>query len=502
MAGKILAKLNTIRSKLILYAVILFLLLLYIVVSAVKGNADSLRSYNYYSGQYSVLGAFYENTEAACSYAGTYLYSGTRDVYENYEKQLAAARENIQYLKSSTTDENLQWRFSLLEKMLNTYDEHFRRFTSGTEYTAAEYEFFSRIPQHIQDTYMNYSRLLTEAMNKQSHAMAEELRAQIERTVVTVAFMAIISLLFVVIFTTTITQPIRKIVANIKRIKNGSYELSPVNSADRDLTVLNQAIEEMAVGVLGNIRHISEKAVLEKKLLETENKNLKMNELVIETELKVLQGQMNPHFLFNTLSLISKMAYLEGAGQTSELMEITAGLLRYSLEKSGNASDLFGEIECIRNYLEIQKKRFGKRVEFTLFVEENLTNIVMPGMVVQPLIENAVMHGVNDMTEDAYVLICFYRRQDKICIQIEDNGKGMNSDRLEALMTGELGSVIPDTKDNSIGILNVRKRLAMFFGSDCQFAIESSEHCGTSVTISILDGEERREQDEKQFTAD
>nr|WP_275950534.1 sensor histidine kinase [Clostridium sp. MCC353] len=233
----------------------------------------------------------------------------------------------------------------------------------------------------------------------------------------------------------------------------------------------------MADEVQASIRHVQEKSQLENQLLEKENENLKVKELLIETELKVLQGQMNPHFLFNTLSLISKMAYLEGAEKTSELMETTTDLLRYSLDKSNSVSDLYSEIESVKNYIKIQEVRFGHRIKFELSVGNHIPKVIMPGMIIQPLIENAVIHGVKNMVSGAHVLVSVKRGGDKVYILVEDNGTGMDSSRLEAVQSG--------VEEKSIGINNVRKRLELFFGIKPVLSIESAVQCGTAVTVEL-----------------
>jgi sensor histidine kinase YesM len=105
------------------------------------------------------------------------------------------------------------------------------------------------------------------------------------------------------------------------------------------------------------------------QLLAAENENLKIHEQLIQSEIRILQDQMNPHFLFNTLSMITQIATMENAGQTAELMETTINLLRYSMDKPNHMSTLYEELECARNYIHIQRLRFGGRINFELNIE-------------------------------------------------------------------------------------------------------------------------------------
>jgi sensor histidine kinase YesM len=219
-----------------------------------------------------------------------------------------------------------------------------------------------------------------------------------------------------------------------------------------------------------------------KMLLESENQNLKKTELMVKSELKMLQAQMNPHFLFNTLSMISQLATMGRSEEAAELIDITAYLLRYSMDKSNRMSTLREEIECVRSYLHIQRLRFGDRITFELNVEEALPNIMLPGMILQPLIENAVLHGVDGVLKGAVVSVSSERRENSLRLSVEDNGRGMSGERLEEIMSSDS---FDGDEHVHIGLLNVKKRIEMLFGESASFHIESTEDVGTLVTITI-----------------
>ncbi|WP_070041906.1 sensor histidine kinase [Robinsoniella peoriensis] len=489
----LLNKFNRIKYKLVLYAGILFLFVFIIAFIANKGNINALNAYSDFSDQYSELGSFYQNMESAAADAQTYLYLRDTEYLKSFENTLKIVHEKLDRLTEYTDSVSLKWRYQLLRNMVDSYSEGFDDLKEQRRSMDDFYGFFSRIPENIQATYIEYSTLLTNEMNLKRDDMIGRLKTSIAITIIIITLMFVITILFAVISICTITRPLGKIVENIKGIKHGNYRLAGINSADNDLKVLCEAIEDMSLSIQKNIEHVKEKSVLEKRILESENENLKIHDLLTETELKVLQGQINPHFLFNTLSLISRMAYLENAPKTKELMEITSDLLRYSLEKSNSTSDLRGEIGCIKNYLEIQKKRFGHRIQFQLFVEEGLPDPIMPGMVIQPLVENAVIHGVADMMEDAAVDVVIYRKHDKICVLVEDNGVGMDSDILEAITSGQLKETGTRANGNNIGFNNVKRRLDVFYGTEGILTIESSKGCGTAISINLPFDEESEE---------
>ena len=159
---------------------------------------------------------------------------------------------------------------------------------------------------------------------------------------------------------------------------------------------LCEALEEMAVNIQKEFEMTKEHAELEKKLLETENENLKKDELLIQSELKMLQNQINPHFLFNTLNMTYKLALAENATKCSEMIEQISILLRYGLEKQNKMSDLKSEIQAVQNYVSIQEKRLGDRVKFEFFISDNLPNITIPGIFKSATMEKAwIQKNVN-----------------------------------------------------------------------------------------------------------
>lgn len=492
--NRFIDRFNHIKYKLASYACILILFVFFIALISNKGTVNALNAYSEFSSQYSELGKFYKNIESAASDAQSYLYLRDDNNLKSFETKVLLANQNLDSLTGYTENQKLMWRYQLLRNMVDSYYEGFHDLKDYKKSMNEFYGYFSRIPENIQATYVGYATLLTDEMIVLREDMLMRLNSAIILTICVIGLIIVITILFAIISIRTITNPIGRILENIKKIKHGNYHLSKVKSADNDLNVLCEAIEDMSCSIQKNIAHVREKSILEKRILESENENLKIHDLLTETELKVLQGQINPHFLFNTLSLISKMAYLEHAPKATGLMDITADLLRYSLEKSNSASDLKGEISCIRNYLEIQKIRFGHRIQFQLFVEENLPNPVMPGMVIQPLVENAVIHGVGNMMEDAAVDVVVFRKHNRICIQVEDNGAGMESDVLEAVMSGEMKQATNNSKGSSIGLNNVKRRLEMFCGIEGVLTIESSKDCGTAVSINLPYEEESEEQ--------
>ncbi|MGX9134377.1 sensor histidine kinase [Rummeliibacillus sp. JY-2-4R] len=219
------------------------------------------------------------------------------------------------------------------------------------------------------------------------------------------------------------------------------------------------------------------------KLMEELQLRAQLEKTLQETQLKVLQSQINPHFLFNTLNTISRLAYLEGAEQTQEVTYALAKILRYSLRNIDQLVSLKEELEHVLNYLNIQQSRFRNKIQYEQSLIFDVDSIRIPILCVQPIIENAILHGFESQDKVAIKLCCF-SRNDNVVIEISDNGAGISKEKLSSILSDE------KTKSNGhttgIGIKNVHKRIQHYFGEGYGItAIESSKGAGTKVQITI-----------------
>ena len=196
----------------------------------------------------------------------------------------------------------------------------------------------------------------------------------------------------------------------------------------------------------------------------------------------MLQNQINPHFLFNTLNMIYRMSLKEGADDAADMLMKTSQLLRYGLDNQNRISSLHNELEMIGKYIEIQKKRLGSRVSFILECERaQVRNISMPGMILQPLVENALQHGLHDVTENGEIVISVGQQDSVITISVSDNGKGMPAQELEELILNDYQM----KEGTHLGLYNVMRRLEMYFHEQIQISLHSDEGCGFEVFMEI-----------------
>lgn len=241
-----------------------------------------------------------------------------------------------------------------------------------------------------------------------------------------------------------------------------------------ELTVFADAFNEMLDTIHAQMEQIEQDSRMREQLQNAEMENLRISSALQASQLRLLQARINPHFLFNTLNMITQMAHMEDAEETAHLMEATADFLRYNLGKVTKSVTLADEIDNTKNYIYIQRCRFGDRIHFTFDVDPSCTDQEIPCMILQPLVENAVSHGVGPMISGGEVTISLLRRDSHICLEVRDNGVGIDprvQQKLRASFTQE------NCDDGHIGLYNVYQRLRLFFGEGLDFELESQPGC-------------------------
>ncbi len=200
-------------------------------------------------------------------------------------------------------------------------------------------------------------------------------------------------------------------------------------------------------------------------------------------ELRALQSQINPHFLYNTLELIRGLALDGGLRNVVDITRALGDLMRYSLGKSGELVTLAQEIAYIRNYLAIQQCRFGERLQTEIRIDDAHLTVPLFRLTLQPLVENALHHGIETKRGSGHVVISSQRQADDLVIKISDDGAGMSAERLQAIQQ----SIINGQAEiqGSIGFANVHQRLKLNFGPEAGLWIESQADQGTEVTITV-----------------
>jgi sensor histidine kinase YesM len=292
------------------------------------------------------------------------------------------------------------------------------------------------------------------------------------------SLISILMVLFSYYFAKGITRPIKQLTFAARELSRGRFDLEiEVNSND-EIAFLARTFDRMRININNLILEIQQKAQLESDLQESKL-------LLRESQLKSLQSQINPHFLYNTLNTLSKKAYLEGSKETSDLIANVAGLLRYNLKRIDREVTLGEEVNIILQYMDIQKARFTDRLHFQLDADENCYSIKLPGMTLQPIIENAVHYAIEPREEGGTIRMTIKDTDSRVEVLIVDDGEGMEVDKVQHILSELQESSDMEGHSTGIGLSNVIRRLRLLYGREDVIEIISEPGVGTSITLLL-----------------
>ena len=223
------------------------------------------------------------------------------------------------------------------------------------------------------------------------------------------------------------------------------------------------------------------------------NKTYRLKLSEREAHIKALQSQISPHFLYNALDSINWDLLEKGDFETSTILIALSETLRYSIDDSKRMVMLKEELHQVENYLKIQKSRFGDRFDYEVESDEDTLSVMVPKMILQPLVENAITHGLEDHT-NGELLIRTYPIDQGIEIEVYDTGRGIAKEKLEFIRR-EMSEnpQIADEKDFHLGVANVNNRLKFIYGKKSGLLIDSIENEYTKVILHIELEEEQHE---------
>ncbi len=303
---------------------------------------------------------------------------------------------------------------------------------------------------------------------------------------VALVVISIIMILNVLAFSRELLEPLQKLSSQAKQISKDPNKKVNIELKNEDeFGVLANGFNMMSASINTYIEELKEKSAIENHLKTKELENLQMKNLLNESELMALQSQINPHFLFNTLSCVAQQALMEGAADTYELMLCTSDMLRYNLGKLDKVVTLEAEVENLERYFFIQKARFGEKINLELSVSEETKKIHIPLMTLQPIVENAVIHGLEPSEERGIIKLDIERVGEQVKFIVEDNGIGMEHVDSHEFFYGKNDTNRKKGHTTGIGVKNVVSRLNLFYNDKCEFHISSVPGNGTKVVICI-----------------
>ncbi|WP_058308656.1 sensor histidine kinase [Gracilibacillus massiliensis] len=267
-----------------------------------------------------------------------------------------------------------------------------------------------------------------------------------------------------------IHRPIQMLSKAAKEVSSGKFagELVVIESND-EFRLLGDSFNTMRSNIQSLIKEIKDQSEQEM--------------LMKDLELKHLQNQIHPHFLFNTLNTVSKMAYLEDARSTSNLIDSLASMMRHSLGDLKKFVHLQDELKMVTDYVHIQRMRFMERIEFHVDPLADHLNVAIPRLTLQPLVENAFIHGLEALEDGGRIDVLIHESDTVVVIEVCDNGIGISPEKQAKLIKMEDDQHIGHV--TGIGLANVIKRLQLFYQKENVLEIESEVGKGTVIRLKI-----------------
>ncbi|SDO32714.1 cache domain-containing sensor histidine kinase [Halobacillus aidingensis] len=261
-----------------------------------------------------------------------------------------------------------------------------------------------------------------------------------------------------------ISKPLEALSSQMKRVEEGDFSESLKNKYHND-----------EVGEL----HDNFQLMLN-RINELIKENYTKQLMIQETEYKALQAQINPHFLYNTLDSINWLAKMQKQEKISVMADALGNMMRNIISKKDPMITIKEELDIVRNYITIQKYRYDHRLNFTLSNLEDYEMGEIPKLSIQPIVENAIQHGLEEMIDECRIHLDISETEGNLEIKVSDNGPGIEKSLLDGIYQGDVRS-----KSSGIGLNNIHERIKMMFGEEYGITIESEVGRGTTVRIRL-----------------
>ena len=261
----------------------------------------------------------------------------------------------------------------------------------------------------------------------------------------------------------SITGPIQALTQKAERFGADDFASAPVETNITELQTLDRNFDKMA----GRITSLMEKQRQDQQSLH-------------RAELELLQAQINPHFLYNTLDSIAILAESQREEDVIDMVTSLSTFFRNSLNRGEDVISLRAELIQAKSYLEIQQIRYSDILTYEISVPEELQDTPVPKLILQPLIENALYHGIKNRRGRGAIRITGFSQGEDICLQVTDNGAGMTAEQLSRLQSGKY-----EEHHSGLGLKNVHQRIRLYCGEPYGLSFESTQGLGTTVTVLL-----------------
>lgn len=418
-----------------------------------------------------------------------YLNTRTSDALEDYYRYGQTYKNLLEELNDVPTDNEMK----LMEKNIRSMSEQYlelaeitvqgkrgrniEKYKQSYETTTSIYKYISTHiyalnNEQFKNNSNNYGILLT------------SLQYLEVATTFVLFIVSAFNVIVLLVLTGRMTKPLVRLALAADEVAGGNFEVELVRTDSSDeIGIVANAFNKMVLNIKDYIVQIKERMEMESQMKENE---LMMKNHLKDAQLKYLQAQINPHFLFNTLNAGAQLAMMEGAEKTCLFVENMADFFRYNVKKINEDATLLEEVRLVDSYIYILNVRFSGDIHFQKEIEEEIPDIRVPSMILQPIVENAVNYGIRGLQREGYVRLTIRREEENVRISILDNGIGMEKEQIDRILEGEMKESKLTTDSNGIGLTNVIRRLQLYFGrKNIMEIISEGKDCGTEVIIKI-----------------
>ena len=418
-----------------------------------------------------------------------YLKVKSSQVLLDYYQNEAKYRNQLEKLN----EKNINDSAKLLERNIRKMSETYLDCTAETvaakrgrnvEKYKRKYDDATKLYGYIQSSIDELNNLMFQENSSTYSVLRAVMRyLEISNTIIMIVIVAG-GMILLILATRKMFIPLSNMAETAQLVGQGNFRVKMHDTdAQDELGVVTRAFNTMVENL--DLYMARTKASMEKEQQMMERELLMENHLK-EAQLKYLQSQINPHFLFNSLNAGAQLAMMEAAEQTGIFVEKMADFFRYNVKKGQEDATLGEELEAVDNYIYILNVRFAGDIHFSKDVDETLENVRVPSMILQPVVENSVNHGIRDIEWEGKIHLKVTGDADYIRISVKDNGKGMTPEQIESVLSGNKEHKSEEGDSTGIGMNNVISRLELYYEEKGLVEINSDGvDKGTEVVIYI-----------------
>lgn len=471
---------NSIQKKILVLVIAVLFIMVIIWTSLTYYNQKMQYQYNNILERYLIMNEVTNESQQIVATLNNYIIDPTAanlDEINKSKTKILSTKDEVMKFRNTDNNYVLTSYENLIDSLVEIMEQSvLARSEQQTEDYLNALSEASRISKYISEMTLTIIDKELNTYERVYRSMINNSEELLKLGIWLLPLITMLLLLFAHLFSKRITKPINELTQAAHELSLGRFDLEVEVNSNDEISFLAKMFDKMRININNYLSEIKQKAQLENELQQSKL-------LLQESQLRSLQSQINPHFLYNTLDMLSKKAYIEDAEETSDLLVNVAELLRYNLNKLENSASLFEEVQVLNQYMNIQNTRFIDRLQFHLDIDESCLDVQIPRLTLQPIVENAIIHAVEPVEDGGSIWFRIIEELEHVRIEIEDDGPGMTEEKVQQML--QLKKTKSEGHFTGIGISNVVKRLSLFYNNHDVFDIESKVGIGTKIILKI-----------------